>query len=272
MKGWTYVRTVLWESKFLGCIFYFLTHGAARERAPPWLLRSIHLLYILFTSFSFRFIRTNWWKCQSQLVGEILHLSDGKVREFQKPRAVATMRILNFETSIHSPHLGLQCTGQGSKRVLNSWKKKSWNLPRNFSDLEKVWKMEIKSGKVVKKSIFFSKLQQLAVFFSFWFNLARTFAPHHERSFVPAFFKVSIDRKKKLVFWKKVRKKSWILDQKCVRTPNVFVNEPISNNKQAVYHLIYDSFGSVYLKVDDIIYYVSTIWRRYINSYHKATT
>ena len=33
--------------------------------------------------------------------------------------------------------------------------KKSWNLPGNFLDLEKVWKMEIKAGKVVKSLDFF---------------------------------------------------------------------------------------------------------------------
>ena len=33
--------------------------------------------------------------------------------------------------------------------------KKSWNLPSNFSDQEKVWKMEIKSGKIVRSLNFF---------------------------------------------------------------------------------------------------------------------
>ena len=35
--------------------------------------------------------------------------------------------------------------------------KKSWNLSSNFSDLEKVWKMEVKSGKMVKSLDFFFK-------------------------------------------------------------------------------------------------------------------
>ena len=35
--------------------------------------------------------------------------------------------------------------------------KKSWNLSSNFSDLEKVWKMELKSGKMVKSLDFFFK-------------------------------------------------------------------------------------------------------------------
>ena len=49
-----------------------------------------------------------------QLVRKILHLSgksQGRVRELQKPRAVATMRKLNFEANTHSLHLVLQCTG-----------------------------------------------------------------------------------------------------------------------------------------------------------------
>ena len=33
--------------------------------------------------------------------------------------------------------------------------KKSWNLPSSFLNLEKVWKMEIKSGKMVKSLEFF---------------------------------------------------------------------------------------------------------------------
>ena len=47
---------------------------------------------------------------------------------------------------------------QGSYRVLNSWKIPG-NLPSNFPDLEKVWKIEIKSGKSGKKSgvLFFFK-------------------------------------------------------------------------------------------------------------------
>ena len=43
-------------------------------------------------------------------------------------------------------------------------------MPRNFSDLEKVWKMEIKSGKMVKKFFFFSKLQQVVVVVFFRFG------------------------------------------------------------------------------------------------------
>ena len=31
--------------------------------------------------------------------------------------------------------------------------KKSWNLSSNFLDLEKFWKIEIKSGKMVKRNV-----------------------------------------------------------------------------------------------------------------------
>ena len=53
--------------------------------------------------------------------------------------------------------------------------KKSWNLPCNFLDLEKVWKIEIKSSK---KIIFFFKLQKVLYKWNFFpvgqiiFNLA----------------------------------------------------------------------------------------------------
>ena len=70
--------------------------------------------------------------------------------------------------------------------------RKSWNLPSNFPDLEKVWKMEIKSGKMVKSLEFF--LMQLYkwnlfCFGQILFNLALMFAVHCEKNFVPAFFK-----------------------------------------------------------------------------------
>ena len=44
--------------------------------------------------------------------------------------------------------------------------RKCWNLPSNFPDLKKVWKMEIKYGKIVKSLEFFflySKLQQVLI-------------------------------------------------------------------------------------------------------------
>ena len=49
--------------------------------------------------------------------------------------------------------------------------KQSWNLPGNFQDLKKVWKMEIKSGKMAKKSWVFSPVLLLQC----------------KKSFVPAF-------------------------------------------------------------------------------------
>ena len=62
--------------------------------------------------------------------------------------------------------------------------KKPWNLPSNFPDLEKVWKIERNSGEMVKSlKFFFSKLQQVFLkwfyflrFGQILFNLARTFA------------------------------------------------------------------------------------------------
>ena len=89
--------------------------------------------------------------------------------------------------------------------------KKSWNLQSNFPELEKVWKIEVKSGKMVififirgillNQSFFFPKLQQVPykLFFiiSFWSNLIQSrayIAVHREKSFVPVFFEVCIDR------------------------------------------------------------------------------
>ena len=73
---------------------------------------------------------------------------------------------------------------------------KSWNLPSNFPDLEKVWKTEIKSWKNGKKSwVFFESCNKCItgeIFFcvgQILFSLACIlFAVHHGKSFVPAFF------------------------------------------------------------------------------------
>ena len=76
-------------------------------------------------------------------------------------------------------------------------------MPNNFLDLEKVWKVEIKSGKMVKKLEFFSKLQQAG------------FIQLSPYVCVPAFFKVSIDHLfnnlesgKEIIVLEKVWKKS----------------------------------------------------------------
>ena len=64
------------------------------------------------------------------------------------------------------------------------------------------------------------------------FSLARSFAAHHEKRFVLAFFKVSVDHdlfdnlesgKSRFLFWKKVSKKSWILDLKSVLTHQIVI-------------------------------------------------
>ena len=84
---------------------------------------------------------------------------------------------------------------------------------------------------MVKSLKFFSfgKLQQLlykSKFFCFGqilFHVARTFAVHHEKTFVPAFFKVSIDHLFDILesekrFGKKCGKSLEIWIQKSVRT------------------------------------------------------
>ena len=100
------------------------------------------------------------------------------------------------------------CWPNTTMEILNPWDsysgfvhsleflKKSWNFPSNFPELEKVWKMEIKSLKNGKKSwvfFFFFKATTRTLevtlfrFGQILFNLARLFATHHENSFAPAF-------------------------------------------------------------------------------------
>ena len=72
--------------------------------------------------------------------------------------------------------------------------KKSWNLPNNFPDLEKVWKIEIKSGKNGKKPwVFFSKLQQVLKWFFFFVLVKPYVCSAPRRKLCSAFLKVSID-------------------------------------------------------------------------------
>ena len=105
---------------------------------------------------------------------------------------------------------------QGSYRVLNSWKSLVI-LPTNFPDLEKDWKC----GKKVF-SFFFQSYNKcftseffffvLVMSYSIWPFFCCIFALHHEKSFVLAFLRsVLIIWKRKLLFWNKVWKKSWIL-------------------------------------------------------------
>ena len=73
-------------------------------------------------------------------------------------------------------------------------------MPSNFPDLEKVWKIERKSSEMVKVVSFFESYNKcfISEFFCFGhtlFNLARMFGADHEKNFVPAFFKVSIDQR-----------------------------------------------------------------------------
>ena len=87
--------------------------------------------------------------------------------------------------------------------------KKSWNLHSNFPELEKVWKIEVKSGKMVififirsillNQSFFFQSSNKCltSYFLSFWSNRIQSrayIAVHREKSFVPVFFEVCIDR------------------------------------------------------------------------------
>ena len=101
--------------------------------------------------------------------------------------------------------------------------KRSWNLPSNFPDPEKVWKIEIKSGRMLKSlEFFFSKLQQ--VLYKVVFVLVKSYSispvclqrPTQKalfRHFSPIW--KSWVWKKKLLFGKT----SWILDPKICMNP-----------------------------------------------------
>ena len=130
-------------------------------------------------------------------------------------------------------HLG---SFQGSYRVLNSW-----NLPSNFPDLKKVFKIEVKSRKLVAslKFFFFSKLQQVLHKWIFFpvaksysispvlktFNhrmrtfVYGTFAVHHEKAWSllnTYLFSLCLE---KYIVLEKVWKKSRILDPKICTNP-----------------------------------------------------
>ena len=55
--------------------------------------------------------------------------------------------------------------------------KKPWNLPSNFPDLEKVWKIERKPGETVKSlKFFFSKLQQVFLKWFYFLRLVKSYS------------------------------------------------------------------------------------------------
>ena len=110
--------------------------------------------------------------------------------------------------------------------------KKSWNLPSNFPDLEKVLKIEIKCKKKMVKRLecfFFEQLQQVFYKWIFFFVLVKSHSISPVRLeciteralFLHYFFIVSINHlfynldsgEKKKLFWKKCGKnlESWIL-------------------------------------------------------------
>ena len=99
--------------------------------------------------------------------------------------------------------------------------RKSWNLPSSFLDVKKVWKMEIKCGKMVKSLEFFFRQSYKKCFisevFSFWSNLIRSqpyVCSSSWKKLCSCILKVSIDHlfqnlesgKRKYFFGKKSRK------------------------------------------------------------------
>ena len=108
--------------------------------------------------------------------------------------------------------------------------KKSWSLPSSFPELEKVCKIEVKSWKHGKKSWFFFKAttstSQVKRFLCLW-NLIQSRLHVMEKglslrvfflsSLLITYF-ITLSLEKEIIVMEKVRRKSWILDQKSVRT------------------------------------------------------
>ena len=112
----------------------------------------------------------------------------------------------------------------------------SWILEKvlkfaqHFPDLGKVWKIEEKSWKNGKKSCVFLKAVQEVLQKGFFFVLVKSYSISpacHGKSFAPAFFflrsllisyLITLSLEKYIIVLEKVWKKSWILDQKSVRT------------------------------------------------------
>ena len=133
--------------------------------------------------------------------------------------------------------------------------KKSGTLPSNFPDLEKVWKIDIKSGKNRKKSWAFWQLQHLRYKWIFFrvsqivFNLACTFAAHRGESFVPAFFfflftcLITLSFEKEIIVWEKVWKKVVNFGSKNLYDPRTWYTALIvslQTRKEGCTVIIYD--------------------------------
>ena len=128
------------------------------------------------------------------------------------------------------------CSFQNRVRT-ESWilgGEKVWKFAQQFSDLEKDWKMELMSGKMVKSLDIFFKATASASLVELFFVLGKSYAmsPLSLRRimiialFVP-FLEVSIDNlfdnldsgKRNYYFGKKVWKTSWILGLKICTNP-----------------------------------------------------
>ena len=133
-------------------------------------------------------------------------------------------------------HLKHLTKAQCLYRLLNSWKSLD-NCPAIFQTWKRYGKYRyLKSGITVKSLGVFSFQSYNECFVSdvgqILFSLAHSFAVHHEKRFILAFFKVSVDHdlfdnlesgKSRFLFWKKVWKKSWILDLKSVLTHQIII-------------------------------------------------
>ena len=123
--------------------------------------------------------------------------------------------------------------------------KNSWNVISNFSDLEKVWKTEMKSSKMVKclEGFFFWKLQQVLSKWNFfvWSNLIQSYLYVCSESWkklcscisltsllITYKYLITVSLENETVVLEKVWEKSWILDPKVCTNPES--TSPLKNS------------------------------------------
>ena len=118
-------------------------------------------------------------------------------------------------------------------------------MPSNFSDLEKVWKIEMKSWKMVKslKGFFFGKLHQVLSKWSFfvWSNRIQSYLYICSKSWkklcscvsltsllITYKYLITVSLENETIVLEKVWEKSWILDPKICTNPES--TSPLKNS------------------------------------------
>ena len=116
--------------------------------------------------------------------------------------------------------------------------KKSWDLPSNFPDLEKVWKIEInygENGKSLKLLFFFQSFKKCFIR-ELVFVLVKSYSTSPvclqcttRKALFVRFLRLllityllNLESAKEVTFWEKVWNKCWILDLKSCTNPVLF--------------------------------------------------